>query len=145
MNNTHNPPAFPVSVPGHVYGDGSSETPYVAQEGMTLRDYFAAAALSAFLSNDQYGPSGTELGVLGDAERAYRYADAMIVARTSQKSQKDEVAELRQALFALTEHIRGSGLLSDDCPCKTTALQILWDQARNALSYTVHPQTAPEQ
>lgn len=81
MSNTHNPPAFPVSVPGHLYGDGSSETPYVAQEGMTLRDYFAAAALSAFLSNDQYGPSGTELGVLGDAERAYRYADAMLTAR----------------------------------------------------------------
>lgn len=41
--NAHNKPAFPVSVPGHLYGDGSSEMPYTI-EGMTLRQYFAARA-----------------------------------------------------------------------------------------------------
>lgn len=43
-NNTHNTPAFPASVPGHTYGDGSSELPYLAQTGMTMREYFAARA-----------------------------------------------------------------------------------------------------
>ena len=43
MNNTHNLQAFPVSVPGHLYGDGSSEIPY-ATDGMTQRQFFAANA-----------------------------------------------------------------------------------------------------
>lgn len=84
MNNEHNPPAFPVSVPGHTYGDGSSEIPHVAQEGMTLRDYFAAKALEALLFRDPGSvlnfterPAGARL----IAQEAYAVADAMLEAR----------------------------------------------------------------
>jgi hypothetical protein len=80
MSNTHNPPAFPVSVPGHVYGDGSSELPYVEQEGMTLRDYFAAKALQGFCG--QYGNAdpGAQIAI---AARCYALADAMLSARAT--------------------------------------------------------------
>jgi hypothetical protein len=45
-------------------------------EGMTLRDYFAAAALTGILANpDGGGPYHRE------AEYAYLYADAMLRAR----------------------------------------------------------------
>lgn len=47
--------------------------------GMTLRDYFAAKALQPIISQE-----GTNQGVSGDlvdAQRAYRYADAMLAAR----------------------------------------------------------------
>ena len=42
--------------------------------GMTLRDYFAAKAMNAFLSRD----GGT---LEKDAEAAYKMADAMLKAR----------------------------------------------------------------
>jgi len=50
--------------------------------GMSLRDYFAAKALSGFLANPQqdYAPLITgKLKML--AEEAYRLADAMLAAR----------------------------------------------------------------
>jgi hypothetical protein len=46
------------------------------QSGMTIRDYFAAAALQGFLAYDGGGKS-----CLQDAELAYQAADAMIRAR----------------------------------------------------------------
>jgi hypothetical protein len=46
----------------------------VAQQGMTLRDYFAAKAMQAKLS---YGDAGYD----DVAKRAYKYADAMMEAR----------------------------------------------------------------
>ena len=45
-------------------------------EGMTLRDYFAAKAMNAFLSRD----GGT---LEKDAEAAYKMADAMLKARAA--------------------------------------------------------------
>ncbi len=50
----------------------------VYQQGMTLRDYFAAAALTGFLSG-QPANALTELGVL--AEMAYSRADALLAER----------------------------------------------------------------
>ena len=44
------------------------------RDGMTLRDYFAAQAMNAFLSRD-----GSTLEK--DAEYAYKMADAMMKAR----------------------------------------------------------------
>lgn len=55
-------PAFPVA-----YGGGRIE-------GMTLRDYFAAKAMSVFLQN-------AETTYKQDAENAYKMADAMLEAR----------------------------------------------------------------
>ena len=72
MNNTNTGgPAFPTTKPLEHWGDPN--------QGMTLRDYFAAKAMQAQINNP--------LAVGGDearrviAERAYRIADAMIKAR----------------------------------------------------------------
>ena len=45
-------------------------------KGMTLRDYFAAKAMQAILSNPEYGDDDTSL-----AGAAYYVADAMLKAR----------------------------------------------------------------
>jgi hypothetical protein len=50
-----------------------------AQAGMTLRDYFAVAALPMVM--EQRGESSTTAGRLDDARRAYAMADAMLIAR----------------------------------------------------------------
>jgi hypothetical protein len=46
-------------------------------EGMSLRDYFAAAALSGLLSNKE----GYERSYEFASEEAYHYADEMLIAR----------------------------------------------------------------
>lgn len=58
-----NPQAFPSAI---VY----------AEPGMTLRDYFATAALQAIA----HAPDATH--AYDTAERAYRFADAMLKARS---------------------------------------------------------------
>ena len=67
----NNPPAFPnQGGAGHLWND----------KGMTLRDYFAAKAMQAFISgwiNRQIYPS-EDIYV---AEHAYAMADAMLKAR----------------------------------------------------------------
>jgi hypothetical protein len=50
----------------------------VAQEGMTLRDYFAAKAMQSILARE-HGRSTTTLEFVGN--HAYQYADAMLKAR----------------------------------------------------------------
>ena len=51
-------------------------------EGMTLRDYFAAAALTGNLASNAIGYEYTgENAVEKATAEAYRYADAMIEAR----------------------------------------------------------------
>lgn len=45
------------------------------QEGMTLRDYFAAAALQGILANP------TEVSSATVVKASYEYADAMLAAR----------------------------------------------------------------
>jgi hypothetical protein len=52
-------------------------------QGMTLRDYFAAKAMAALLAwpGDESVLSWQEVGMNQLASQAYRYADAMIVAR----------------------------------------------------------------
>ena len=72
-------PAFPRNyVPGSVTTDGSGRqyhTAFIpAQEGMTLRDYFAAVALQGLLASPN---SGTGSAVVS----AYRVADAMLAER----------------------------------------------------------------
>ncbi len=49
---------------------------YYAEQGMTLRDYFAAAALQGFVTNN-----GTDFTSIKLAEWSYSQADAMIEAR----------------------------------------------------------------
>ena len=61
-------PAFP-------HPAGWRRDPHIS-DGMSLRDFFAAAALTGILANpDGGGPYDSE------AEYAWRYADAMLAAR----------------------------------------------------------------
>ena len=61
-------PAFP-------YGQANVTERF--SEGMSLRDYFAAAALSGLLSNKE----GYDRGYAFASEEAYHYADEMLIAR----------------------------------------------------------------
>lgn len=51
---------------------------FVQQEGMTLRDYFAAQAMQGLASNPDFTDWSWEVS----AEQAYKFADAMISARS---------------------------------------------------------------
>jgi hypothetical protein len=66
----NNPSAFPIFIPTN---------PYEINEGMTLRDYFAAATISPMLVQ-AYGSTPELL-----ASNAYRIADAMLAERDKQK------------------------------------------------------------
>ena len=62
-----------------VYGE-----PHVSEysePGMTLRDYFAAKALNAFVANAAIMKTATRADVEQVAEQAYRFADAMLKER----------------------------------------------------------------
>jgi hypothetical protein len=48
----------------------------MVEQGMTLRDYFAAKAMQAILSNPEY--EGEDSGL---ADQSYNVADAMLKAR----------------------------------------------------------------
>lgn len=68
-------PAFPVTPPATVEHPGHYYITPVAHQGMTLRDYFAAFAMSARM----------QLGGLEEtiADDAYAQADAMLKARNA--------------------------------------------------------------
>lgn len=74
MSTTHNDggPAFPVQL--------ADKVSYANQPGMTLRDYFAAAALQGFLTNPDFGGEPE-----GFATASYRLADLMIAERAKAK------------------------------------------------------------
>jgi len=61
-------------------GPAFPKTPFIEigtpQNGMTLRDYFAAKAMQAILSNPEYIGEDAAL-----ADQAYNVADAMLKAR----------------------------------------------------------------
>jgi hypothetical protein len=77
MSNTNTGgPAFPVSA--LVYNDDDGDPTTIIQDGMTLRDYFAAKAMQAIVSND--ATFSTKYVGLA-AKDAYVYADAMLKAR----------------------------------------------------------------
>ena len=63
-------PAFPLQA----HGDEEKSRYYLTQQGMTLRDYFAAAAL-------EKASRGSDRSADEIAKRAFYIADAMIKAR----------------------------------------------------------------
>jgi len=65
--------AFPK--PPSQYGTGS-------QDGMNLRDYFAASALNGFLANSNFDHKTTFADA---ADHAFAVADAMLAARKEAK------------------------------------------------------------
>ena len=70
-------PAFPSSM--HETEHGDKVYPVDSYEGMSLRDYFAAAAMTALLRSE-VGKEGWAT-VHGVASDAYKVADAMLKAR----------------------------------------------------------------
>lgn len=87
-------PAFPR--PYSQFNGTNAHEFYNHQDGMTLRDYFAAKALAAIVARARLNPCGDF--VAGDcllqsynapecaAKTAYAFADAMIKAREEKKS-----------------------------------------------------------
>lgn len=87
-------PAFPVEVKGQRMGDGHQEWyTRIPMPGMSLRDYFAAAALAGLVASDKASriadnwerrgkprPS-PEVVDAAIAQCAYIYADAMLRAK----------------------------------------------------------------
>ena len=68
-----NEPAFPTER----IGVESGEVLTYQEEGMTLRDYFAAKAMQAFESRQDLD----DIPAFNKANRCYRIADAMLKAR----------------------------------------------------------------
>ena len=62
----------------------SGSTQY-AQEGMSLRDYFAAKAMQAMLSNPKLQPYIVKNGQSWIEESAYGWADGMMKARENRE------------------------------------------------------------
>jgi len=67
-------PAFPLQSSGPEFAPGYA--------GMTLRDYFAAKAMSTVPKQDCYNMKAKELHEAYIARRAYAMADAMLEARS---------------------------------------------------------------
>ncbi|MBI6466631.1 hypothetical protein JEO89_13730 [Proteus mirabilis] len=65
--------AFPAS--------GHPDMQFVAQEGMQLRDYFAAKAMNGILSNHAMIDTPTDQTLEWVAKNAYQMADAMLKAK----------------------------------------------------------------
>lgn len=70
-------PARPLAFPQPNCGDYPNDD---SHRGMTLRDFFAAAALTGQLHNDAFSPHDFVSPDL-IARRAYEYADAMLKER----------------------------------------------------------------
>jgi hypothetical protein len=74
-----NPPAFPCKAIEHKVGEvGNNVATYYEAEGMTLRDYFAAAAMQGMLASAQ---AHIENDAYTNARYAYDMADGMLKAR----------------------------------------------------------------
>lgn len=85
MSNTNTGgPAFPL--PPHTKRWDDVEKCYVQDEGMTLRDYFAAKAMQGICNTRSH----TDLKghVTASAKVAYAMADAMLSARGTEKAKE---------------------------------------------------------
>lgn len=76
MNKPENPAAFPQLEA--VLGGGIMQPTVSAYGGMTLRDYFAAAALTGVMPDSN---AGFRMSWSDYAEAAYAVADAMLAER----------------------------------------------------------------
>jgi hypothetical protein len=83
MNNQINDggPAFPLQA----HGDEARSRYYMTQQGVSMRDYFAAAALQGLLGNAEFHvDTDVESEIpIAIANHAYQAADAMLKARES--------------------------------------------------------------
>jgi hypothetical protein len=79
MNTKDGGPAFPMLVPTQ---DREHNLIINQQDGMTLRDYFAAAALTGMSYAHDYSKGPCNAAI---AERAYYIADALLAEREKVK------------------------------------------------------------
>jgi hypothetical protein len=77
----NNPPAFPI--PRHTRHFDDSQGAYMQDDGMTLRDYFAAKAMQAQLSLPETLLAISKKQITADqvCGSCYEWADAMLKAR----------------------------------------------------------------
>ncbi|HHT7463917.1 TPA: hypothetical protein ACT1U1_001033 [Raoultella ornithinolytica] len=61
--------------------DGQNNVLQYQEEGMTLRDYFAAKAMQAMISNPSIIDNDSDGAVNYAASASYKFADAMLKAR----------------------------------------------------------------
>lgn len=61
--------------------DGQNNVLQYQEEGMTLRDYFAAKAMQAMISNSSIIDNDSDGAINYASSAAYKFADAMIRAR----------------------------------------------------------------
>lgn len=79
MSNINGGSAFPRAA--SIYPNGIALKNGGAQEGMSLRDYFAAKALAALILKDKDDINRGASAVPKMASWAYEYADAMLAER----------------------------------------------------------------
>ncbi|EAA6139644.1 hypothetical protein DUU50_12020 [Salmonella enterica subsp. enterica serovar Corvallis] len=75
MKNQTGGPAFPE------LGNVGCNSDWQSESGMTLRDYFAAKAMQAMISNPSIIDNDSECAVNYAASASYKFADAMLKAR----------------------------------------------------------------
>ncbi len=81
--NRSDTPAFPL--PNHTRKWDMDKQEYVQDEGMTLRDYFAAKALQGLIASPRGTPDGRDATDTYYAKCAYLVADEMMEARGETK------------------------------------------------------------
>jgi hypothetical protein len=78
MSTPANPPAFPTVTSREAYTGDHFRTVHDSENGMSLRDYFAAMAMSGSLG----GVPGGHLAPENLARESYAHADAMLAERS---------------------------------------------------------------
>ena len=76
----NNQPAFPIADPFSIKCHSTEEDALNLRNGMTLRDYFAAKALQAYLAHADAVNQRADV----TAMRSYNMADAMLKVRSQQ-------------------------------------------------------------
>ena len=74
----NNQPAFPIADPFSIKCPSTEEDALRLRNGMTLRDYFAAKAMQAYLTHEQAANQVVDIV----AGWSYEMADAMLEARS---------------------------------------------------------------
>lgn len=108
-----NPPAFPVSP--------DVQTQHTDFHGMTLRDWFAGQALAGLLASEVADSAPSF------AEEAFRFADAMLVARVAAEPpapamsySEDEIARMKRMLIC--NIVNGTCTTCDQVEAECTCL-----------------------
>lgn len=84
MNKNTGGPAFPITSSWYSHESGSGYVDYAvdgSNEGLTIRDWFAAKAMQGLIASPRGTPTGADATDTYYAEMAYIMADAMLAER----------------------------------------------------------------